>query len=164
MNGAWCNRERHAMPLIRLMPLPDSRSRPTRRRILKLGAAFWFSGWALFGLPWSGVSLHERRPINVVPFRSGSYRRSDLVLNFIYYIPLGLMGELTGWRGRTTVVTAAALSALTEVIQVFSTDRYPSVTDIILNTAGAIAGIALVRIVRVSRSGGSTTVRQESPE
>jgi VanZ like family len=134
------------------MPRPDSRIRPTRRRILKLGSAAWLAGWAAFGLPWGGVSLRERRPINVVPFRSGSYRRSDLVMNFAYYVPLGLIGELTGWPGRATVVTAAGLSALTEVIQVFARDRYPSVTDVILNTAGAVAGITLVRIVRGSRS------------
>ena len=82
-------------------------------------------------------------------------------MNFAYYVPLGLMGELTGWSNRATLVTAAGLSALTEVIQVFSRDRYPSVTDVILNTAGAMAGIALVRIVRRSRNPGSTAVRQE---
>jgi VanZ family protein len=105
-------------------------------------------------MPWSGVSRRRRRPVNLVPFRTGSYRRSDLVMNFAYYVPMGVLGESFRWPGRTTIVAAALLSALTEVIQVFSRDRYPSVTDVILNTAGAMAGVALIKILR-SRRGRS---------
>jgi len=34
-------------------------------------------------------------------------------------------------------------SALTELVQLFSTRRHPSITDLILNIAGTLVGIAL---------------------
>jgi glycopeptide antibiotics resistance protein len=123
--------------------------------MVKLCSALWLCGWAAFGLPWRGVSQHRRRPVNTVPFRAGSYRRSDLAMNFAYYVPMGLLGEVSGWPSRATVVTAALLSALTEVLQVFSRDRYPSVTDVILNTAGALAGVTIIRILTRFRKGRS---------
>jgi glycopeptide antibiotics resistance protein len=83
-------------------------------------------------------------------------------MNFAYYMPLGVLGELARWPGRTTVLTAAALSAVTEAIQVFSRDRYPSVTDVILNTAGALAGVALIKILRRSTTGRSPSPQRET--
>jgi hypothetical protein len=135
-----------------MAPPTPRRPHPSRRLFLKIGTAGWLAGWAAFGLPWGSVSLSKRRRPILAPFRRGSYKRSDLVLNFVYYVPVGLFGELRGQSWVTTVGIAAGLSALTETIQMFSRNRYPSVSDLILNTLGAIAGFTLAKIVIRSRS------------
>jgi VanZ family protein len=43
----------------------------------------------------------------------------------------------------TTVATAAGLSAVAEATQIFSRRRFPSATDLMLNTAGALVGAAI---------------------
>ena len=107
----------------------------------------WLLGWALFGLPWRNFSARPRfEHLSLVPFRRT--RRRDQLLNFAYYIPFGVIGGLLGWPAALTTAAASGLSAVTEAAQVFSTDRFPSVTDLVLNTAGAVVGIAAVVYLR----------------
>lgn len=122
------------------------------RRLLKIGAGLWLVGWAVFGMPWTGFSA-EPRQVNLVPFRRSAYRRRDLPLNFAYYMPLGIFGLGLGWSAPVVLAMATALSGLTEAVQVFSRDRYPSVTDVILNVGGAAAGIVVVLAIRHIRRG-----------
>jgi len=111
----------------------------------------WFAGWAIFGLPWTGFTPRPRfHRVSLVPFRT---RRRDQFLNFVYYVPLGIVGILMGWAPGLVAAAAAALSGITEALQVFSTNRFPSTTDLVLNTAGAVLGIAIVATLRqASRS------------
>ncbi len=110
----------------------------------------WLVGWALFGLPWAGfIARPQFQHLSLVPF--GTTRRRDSLLNFLYYVPLGMIGGALGWPPAVIAGAAAGLSGLTEIAQIFSIDRVPSVTDLFLNTAGAIVGIALVRFVRGQR-------------
>jgi VanZ family protein len=112
----------------------------------------WLLGWALFGLPWTSFTLqpHLYR-ISLVPFRRT--RRRDQFLNFVYYVPLGVIGVLMGWAPGAVAALAASLSGLTEALQIFSTDRIPSTTDLLLNTAGAVLGISVLILLRpASRS------------
>ena len=107
----------------------------------------WLIGWAVFGFPWGTFTPHPRfSRVSVVPFRWS--RRRDQILNFAYYVPFGLIGGLLGWPARVVMVSGAALSAVTEFVQVFSTERVPSATDLFLNTAGVIVGVAVVIFVR----------------
>ncbi len=113
----------------------------TRRSLIRAAALAWLAGWAVFGLPWFGVTRHPRTDrLNLVPFRNHTYRRRDLALNFLYYIPLGLISVDLGRGMLAILIVALALSCVTELLQIFSVDRYPSVTDIVLNVAGAAAG------------------------
>ena len=106
----------------------------------------WLFGWALFGFPWTSFTATPRfSKASLVPL--SRTRRRDQLLNFLYYVPFGVIGILSGWSLPFTTVTAFALSAVTELVQVFSTTRYPSSTDLLLNTAGAIVGIAVTTVV-----------------
>jgi len=105
----------------------------------------WLVGWALFGFPWTTFTLRPRfSRVNLLPFRWA--RRRDHVLNFAYYVPLGLIGVGLGLPSAIVAAGALLLSAVTEFAQIFSIDRYPSTTDLLLNTAGAVVGIAIAHI------------------
>lgn len=127
---------------------------PAFRSLLKLAAGVWLVGWAVFGIPWGTFTARPQRERMIfVPFRQYSYRRRDLALNLIYYGPLGLIGIGLGWGVAGTTLAAIGLSGLTELVQIFSTDRYPSSTDVVLNTGGAIIGIlAALSLRRFRRS------------
>ena len=66
-------------------------------------------------------------------------------------MPLGIIGVLLGWAPGTVAALAASLSGLTEALQIFSTDRVPSTTDLLLNTAGAVLGISAIVLLRSGR-------------
>lgn len=113
---------------------------------MKLLLYLWLFGWALFGFPWTSFTPTPRlSKASLVPL--SKTRRRDQLLNFMYYVPLGAIGILSGWSLPFTAAAAFGLSAVTELVQIFSTTRYPSSTDLILNTAGAIVGIALTTVV-----------------
>jgi glycopeptide antibiotics resistance protein len=120
----------------------------------------WFLGWAVFGLPWTGFTGRPRASrLNLIPFRRSTYRRRDLVLNFVYYVPLGIIGAGLGWGSGAILAAATALSGGTELIQMFSRDRYPSVTDVILNVCGAAAGVVFALAIRRIRGRRSPPTR-----
>ena len=111
--------------------------------IERVAAAVWLLGWAVFGLSIRGLSFTPRfRHINLVPLLHA--RPVDMLLNFAYYIPLGILATRFGWKPRTVVAVAAVLSAVTELTQLFSRTRFPSTTDWAMNVAGAVAGIAVL--------------------
>lgn len=119
------------------------------RTVIAVAAAAWLAGWAFFGLPWTGFTGRpQRRRMIFIPFRQYAYRRRDLALNVLYYIPMGMIGMALGWTPVSTLIVAAGLSGGTELLQIFSIDRYPSATDVTLNVAGAAFGIAGMMLVR----------------
>jgi VanZ family protein len=107
----------------------------------------WLVGWAFFGLPLTTFTLHPAfHRISFSPFQRT--RRRDQVLNFAYYIPFGVATAILGWHPGFITASAGVLSGGTELIQIFSTDRVPSVTDVLLNVGGAIVGAAMVVFLR----------------
>ncbi len=74
-------------------------------------------------------------------------RPRDLVANLLLFFPFGY--SLAGSRRRGGLVCAAVLAALVsvsaEATQLFSTDRYPSATDVL----AAILGSALAYQMRL---------------
>lgn len=102
----------------------------------------WLVGWAFFGFPWTTFTARPRfSRVNLRPFRWA--RRRDHLLNFAYYVPLGVIGVGLGVPSAGVAAGALALSTMTEFAQIFSIDRFPSTTDLLLNAAGAIVGIAI---------------------
>jgi glycopeptide antibiotics resistance protein len=81
------------------------------------------------------------RRVELIPFVGGSIRSQ--FLNFLVFVPLGIIGTRLGWHPRTVILVAAGVSGLTEFLQLFSSRRYPSTTDLILNTAGALIGLMI---------------------
>jgi glycopeptide antibiotics resistance protein len=108
-----------------------------------LAAFAWILGWGVFGLP--------RRRISVTPrwerldwFAVFYANPVDMVLNFVYYVAFGIIATRLGATPRLAIILAALLSATTEFSQLFSRSRYPSLVDLLVNTAGAAAGVALI--------------------
>jgi VanZ family protein len=73
--------------------------------------------------------------------------RADLVANLLLYIPLGLCLLLSWpprWRALTrllwTVMLGTMLSCAVEMLQVHAPSRVSSLTDVVLNATGTLAG------------------------
>jgi glycopeptide antibiotics resistance protein len=119
----------------------------------KAAVFFWLFGWAAFGLPWNSFTPDPQfHRLNVVPFRDYDGRRSDVLLNFAYYVPVGVLGVWFGAPPRLVVAAATALSGTTEVAQLFSVERFPAITDVLVNLSGAAAGMLTAQAIRRLRT------------
>ncbi len=106
-------------------------------------AIVWLLGWAVFSVPWSSFTTQPRvEQVNLIPFQKA--RRADQIRNFLYYVPAGALGLGIGLSPVATVVAATGLSAVAEASQIFSRRRFPSATDLMLNTAGALVGVGIM--------------------
>jgi VanZ family protein len=131
------------------------------RRMYRALAILWLLGWAMFSVPWSSFTTRPRmEQINLVPFSNA--RRADQIRNFVYYLPAGALGIGIGLSPVTVVTAAAGLSAVAEATQVFSAGRFPSATDLMLNTAGALVGAAIALAAR-ARARGEHPLTSRSP-
>jgi glycopeptide antibiotics resistance protein len=109
----------------------------------------WFVAWAWFGLPWTGATRHAHW--DNVRFSMYLTPRTvlDAALNVVFYVPFGVLAVAAGVRGAFALACGAALSATTELTQVFSHTRVPSAIDFVLNSAGSLLGALLhARLVR----------------
>jgi glycopeptide antibiotics resistance protein len=81
------------------------------------------------------------------PFLTGIVRPADLLINVLLYVPLGvaLQWRRPGNARWLALPVAALLSVSMELAQVWSHDRFPSATDVVMNVAGCILGAHLVR-------------------
>jgi VanZ family protein len=86
--------------------------------------------------------------VNWIPFIDALHskrRLFDAVANFILYVPLGVSYCKARMAPQPRVIVeagvlAAVLAAGCEFYQIFSPVRFPSMTDFMTNTAGALAG------------------------
>jgi glycopeptide antibiotics resistance protein len=93
-------------------------------------------------MPWRSFRARPSlQNLELIPFQDGSSRTQ--VLNVLVFIPLGIIGIRLSWSSRTVALLGAGISAMAELLQLFSTRRHPSVTDLILNVTGTLIGIAL---------------------
>lgn len=73
----------------------------------------------------------------------GSRGSADAILNLGLFIPLGIgVGLLRGWR--TAALVAFALSGCVELAQTVLPGRFPTLGDLIFNTAGGALGAAMI--------------------
>jgi VanZ family protein len=109
---------------------------------MRLALVLWVVLWAYVATPWRSF---QPRPslenVQLVPFADGSVRGN--VLNALAFVPLGVIGSSLGWSAGIVALTGASASGMTETLQLFSTRRYPSATDFLLNTTGTLIGIML---------------------
>jgi glycopeptide antibiotics resistance protein len=109
-----------------------------------IGWMAWWGAWALITLPWgASETTAQWHRVEWVPFQFGMLR--DAVLNFFFFVPFGMLA-VRGRRAGRAVAAAAAVSTATETIQLYGIGRFPSATDVVVNTAGAAAGVALPRL------------------
>jgi VanZ family protein len=131
----------------------------SRSPIWSLSTHAWtliFVGWILLivilsSFPWWVESAQWNR-VRWIPlldlFRSPRWLLRDAIANCFLYVPLGCayagMRAATGGR----LVGEAALAGLgvsltCELYQVFSPVRFPSMTDVLINTVGALLGASI---------------------
>lgn len=103
----------------------------------------------MFSVPWS--SFTPRPQMAQVDLHLFQHRRADQLRNFLYYVPAGIIGVGLGLSVAGAVASAASLSGVAETLQLFSTGRVASATDLMLNTAGALVGVGLAVLLRRSR-------------
>ena len=73
----------------------------------------------------------------------------DAILNFLLFVPLGIA---VAWNGRpvsTAGLSGLVLASLVEILQTVLPGRDPALSDIILNTAGAMAGAVVAARRRI---------------
>jgi hypothetical protein len=89
-----------------------------------------------------------------IPFEST--QSHDLQLNLLGFVPLGMLLALLGSSIPVALFLSASLSVGLEFVQLGLADRYASTTDVLLNIAGALLGVLLLRrIVRARLARGS---------
>ena len=99
--------------------------------------------------PWASWTDHSHWDrIEWIPL-TRNVRLRDVVLNVLFYVPLGYFFVTARWVPPATrrILLAAlfgfVLSVVTETTQVFSHGRFPGMTDVATNTTGALIGAML---------------------
>jgi VanZ family protein len=117
--------------------------------LIGYGSLYPFSGWRA-PLDGSLAFLHAPWPRHIT--------RTDLITNILAYMPLGyllvawLRLYLSRWRAATWAILAAALfSLLMECSQTLLPGRIAATLDIAANTAGAVLGVLLYRLLQGSK-------------
>jgi glycopeptide antibiotics resistance protein len=123
----------------------------------------------LFVLVWLAVfKLHapfigrdDMREIKLIPFVPidgfGLNSPFELIGNVVVFIPFGIyLGTLVSWRPWRMVLAIAGTSLVVEVAQYVLAVGFSDVSDLILNTAGGVVGIAVA--TRLRRRFGTRTV------
>ncbi|MCX5685478.1 MAG: VanZ family protein [Planctomycetota bacterium] len=104
-----------------------------------------------FSADWTVVS--DRFAMAMESWRYAT--RSDLVSNFLLYVPIGFLGAtlltIAGlprlWSAAVAAVVAAAFSAGIETAQLFSPSRLATIHDVVMNSAGGAVGAAAGAVV-----------------
>jgi glycopeptide antibiotics resistance protein len=99
-------------------------------------------------VPWSGWGGHAHWDrVEWIPF-STAIRPRDIVLNVLFYVPVGWFFVSPGRKDRRAALGQAVaygfvLSVVTEATQVFSHRRFPGTSDVVTNTTGAVLGAVM---------------------
>jgi glycopeptide antibiotics resistance protein len=101
-------------------------------------------------MPWNEIQAHAHwERLVLVPFADPHLSAFDLAGNFLLFLPAGFLQlQMGGPAARWKYVVAAAfvLSCSGELVQVFVHGRHPTLTDVVMNVSGGLAGAALARI------------------
>jgi len=97
-------------------------------------------------LPWSNFQGHSHwAKVCWIPF--SDYHLPgfwlDLWQNIVLVVPFGFTGIRAGARRNEILILAALLMACGELFQVYCHNRFPSMTDVTMGTAGAWLGVSL---------------------
>ncbi len=89
------------------------------------------------------VLRHPPKLVPLVPLN-----RRDALLNTLMYLPLGcllgMMAHRRNWRSFTVLLLAIAGVSLTlETLQLLVPSRFPSIDDVLFNTAGGALGVGV---------------------
>lgn len=110
--------------------------------------AAWIGIIVLVVVPWGSYEPHPHwaRVVWIPLSTPPALTVWDVGINLLLYGPFGyFFVRARPGRAWRVVAAAALLSAVTELTQVYSHGRFPSATDVLLNTVGAWAGYRLGR-------------------
>ncbi|CAM3472910.1 VanZ family protein [Occultella aeris] len=111
----------------------------------------WLVLWK-FEVPWVGGGV--LRQVKLVPFLpsgdADANTAREIVANAAFFVPFGIYVALLApaWRWWKGVAVAAGASLALEVAQYVLAVGSSDVTDLIANSAGALAGIGVVALAR----------------
>ena len=114
---------------------------------------WWIPVVVLLSLPWIGFTATPQWfCVHWIPFTDPADKPRDLLANIALFIPFGY-SYVRHRPGRFRILEAALVALVVSVVgaeatQLFSTERYPSATDVFAAMVGASAGAALVSLVR----------------
>ena len=100
-------------------------------------------------IPWGDLQSHSHwTRVAWVPFVWRPLRVRDIAANLLLCAPIGVFaaGALRRPLWGAFLITVA-ISVAGEWAQVYSHERFPSMTDVVCNVAGAIAGAHIARRV-----------------
>ncbi|GAA1966148.1 VanZ family protein [Agromyces allii] len=144
-----------------------TRSRTPVRGILTLLFAVylallvWIVLWK-FEVPWIGDP--GERVVKLVPFvdtaQFGASAPREVLANLVFFVPfgvyLGLLAPRWSWWRATLVVAATSLGL--EIGQYVMATGSSDSTDVIVNTAGGLAGLVLLGVARPALGSRTTAV------
>ena len=121
--------------------------------VVYLVLLIWIVLWKL-AVPWVGEAALLPRPIKLIPFlpstEAGASAPLEVVTNILLFVPFGLyLGLLApSWqRWKVTGVLVGASLVLEITQHLLSTGSF-DITDVIVNTAGGLAGLGLLALAR----------------
>lgn len=99
----------------------------------------WF-----ISFPWIGFTLEPQWDrVHLLPLTDPGDKPEDIIANFLLFVPFGYSVA----RRRTPLMAlgraaglATVVSVTAEAMQLFSTERYPSATDVSVAIIGSLAG------------------------
>jgi glycopeptide antibiotics resistance protein len=113
----------------------------------------WLVLWKL-EIPWIGEAALLPRPVKLIPFlpsaEDGASKPLEVVANILLFVPFGIyLGLLAPrwqwWKALGVFVGASLVLEVTQhLISIGSFDT----TDLIVNTAGGLAGLGLLALAR----------------
>ena len=113
----------------------------------------WIVLWKL-EVPWIGEAALLPRPVKLVPFLpsadAGASVPLEVVANLVLFVPFGLyLGLLApSWRWWMTAGVFVGASLVLEITQHLISIGSFDITDVIVNTAGGLAGLGLLALAR----------------
>ena len=107
--------------------------------------------WAI-SFPWKGFTPQPQwSRVHLVPFRDPADRPRDVIANIALFVPFGYSYARRGswWKA---IAIAMLVSVVAEASQLFSTDRFPSATDVTAGVVGtALGAIAALTVGKIDR-------------
>ena len=108
--------------------------------------------WAV-STPWLGFTTQPQwHRVHLVPFTDPADKARDIAANILLFVPFGY--SAAGRRATRSGLlfalgAAAAVSISAEASQLFSTQRYPSATDVTAAVVGSAIGAAFRKLVEL---------------
>lgn len=121
--------------------------------VVYLVLLIWAVLWKL-DVPYVGEAALLPRPIKLIPFvpsaEAGGSAPLEVVANILLFVPFGLYVGLLAptwqwWKGAGAFAGASLVLEITQ--HLLSTGSFDS-TDVIVNTAGGLAGVGLLALAR----------------